>query len=142
MAPSGVLDFARTDPQPWPPQDLAAANGLRGSGWHWTPRRRGGRPDDQSRCAGRRHLPPTVRFSDYWQTEVAADDSARWAISLSTTTVERGPAQEVVDCFIRREATFGRFVGDDVARREPGQDGQDLGGDGAEAEWSGQRAVG
>ena len=24
--PIGVLDFARTDPQPWPPQDLAAAN--------------------------------------------------------------------------------------------------------------------
>jgi hypothetical protein len=83
-----------------------------------------------------------LRLSDYWQTEVAADRSARWAISLSAATVERGPAQEVVDCFIRREATFGRFVGDDVARREPGQDGQDLGGDGAEAEWSGQRAVG
>jgi GAF domain-containing protein len=26
--PIGVLDFARTDPQPWPPQDLAAANGF------------------------------------------------------------------------------------------------------------------
>ena len=24
--PIGVLDFARTDPQPWQPQDLAAAN--------------------------------------------------------------------------------------------------------------------
>jgi GAF domain-containing protein len=26
--PIGVLDFARTDPQPWQPQDLAAANGF------------------------------------------------------------------------------------------------------------------
>jgi GAF domain-containing protein len=26
--PIGALDFARTDPQPWPPQDLAAANGF------------------------------------------------------------------------------------------------------------------
>jgi GAF domain-containing protein len=26
--PIGVLDLARTDPQPWPPQDLAAANGF------------------------------------------------------------------------------------------------------------------
>jgi GAF domain-containing protein len=26
--PIGVLDFARTDLQPWPPQDLAAANGF------------------------------------------------------------------------------------------------------------------
>jgi GAF domain-containing protein len=26
--PIGVLDFARTDPQPWPPQDLAAADGF------------------------------------------------------------------------------------------------------------------
>jgi hypothetical protein len=25
-----VLDFARTDPQPWPPQDLAAANAFAG----------------------------------------------------------------------------------------------------------------
>ena len=28
--PIGVLDFARTDPQPWPPQDLAAANAFAG----------------------------------------------------------------------------------------------------------------
>jgi GAF domain-containing protein len=26
--PIGALDFARTDPQPWQPQDLAAANGF------------------------------------------------------------------------------------------------------------------
>jgi AmiR/NasT family two-component response regulator len=26
--PIGVLDFAGSDPQPWPPQDLAAANGF------------------------------------------------------------------------------------------------------------------
>jgi anti-sigma regulatory factor (Ser/Thr protein kinase) len=86
--PIGVLDFARTGPQPWPPQDLAAANGfarliVAPCSWPRPISRRRSR----LRCGLRRTMTPAS--SKPATSSWSANGSTRWPRSSCCTSRPR-----------------------------------------------------